>query len=56
MIDLYSTLDWSVLCTEVTKLRITRVERGKVVGMPLAKASAGREEPGENLALATPAA
>lgn len=57
MIDLYSTLDWSVLCAEVMKLRITR-ERGKVIALPLAKA-VGDDRPaegGEDQVLATPLA
>ena len=56
MIDLYSTLDWSVLCAEVAKLRISRIERGRVLAMPLAKASGGERDPVEDGTLATPVA
>ncbi len=57
MIDLYSTLDWAVLCAEVMKLRITR-ERGKVIALPLAKAVGdGRPQSvGDDAVLATPLA
>ena len=56
MMDLYSTLDWSVLCAEVAKLRIDRVERGKVIALPLAKASGDNRAHAsvEDQVLATP--
>ena len=56
MIDLYSTLDWSVLCAEVAKLRIERVERGKVIALPLAKAVGDScpQDTAEDQVLATP--
>lgn len=56
MMDLYSTLDWSVLCAEVVKLRVERVERGKVIALPLAKAVGDNRAHAsvEDQALATP--
>lgn len=56
MMDLYSTLDWSVLCAEVVKLRIERVERGKVIALPLAKAVGDNQTHAsvEDQVLATP--
>lgn len=58
MIDLYSILDWSVLCAEVVKLRIERAERGKVIALPLAKAVGDNRShaTAEDQVLATPLA